>query len=258
MSPSPNVMFGTKPSIHLGTTVVEMAKKKGFGKNVQTKKETPAPVASEPVAESKPTPVFDVEEESTSSLSGGQEALARLRRAEVEKRNEELRAVRELKQMDDMLVDNPDAAVIPEKVAMRMGKRMLPFVGIPLFGSLGAFVAFWYFATQKDVVFQPTLVAFSTIFVLVLGLLGITYSVMSASWDPDVEGSTIGAEEFKKNLSSIQDGFKRSRENTLLREKMAGLPEEEISRAIRDMERKEEKEMEDKMTLQQKLEKDLE
>ena len=81
---------------------------------------------------------------------------------------------------------------------------------------------------------------------------------MSASWDPDVEGSTIGVEEFKKNVSSLQDGFKRSRENTLLREKMAGLPEEEITRAIRDMERKEQKEMEEKMTLQQKLEKDLE
>ena len=178
MTPSPNVMFGTKPSIHLETTVVEMAKKKkGFGKNVQTKKEKPEPaVASEPVAESStPIPKFDEEEEEeeepTSPLSGGQEALARLRRAEVEKRNEELRAVRELKQMDDMLADNPDAAVIPEKVAMRMGKRMLPFVGIPLFGSLGAFVAFWYFATQKDMAFQPTLVAFSTIFVLVLGLL---------------------------------------------------------------------------------------
>eukprot|EP00560_Eucampia_antarctica_P000067 CAMPEP_0197832920 /NCGR_PEP_ID=MMETSP1437-20131217/16881_1 /TAXON_ID=49252 ORGANISM="Eucampia antarctica, Strain CCMP1452" /NCGR_SAMPLE_ID=MMETSP1437 /ASSEMBLY_ACC=CAM_ASM_001096 /LENGTH=287 /DNA_ID=CAMNT_0043436585 /DNA_START=18 /DNA_END=881 /DNA_ORIENTATION=+ len=254
--PSSNVLFGTKNAPSMEATVMHMAKKQGFGKNVPKKR---TPPSQPPVNEMEANPIAEAQprEETTSSLGGGKDALARLRRAEAEKRNEELRAVRDLKDVDDFLVENPDAAVIPEKVAMRMGKRMLPFVGVPLFGSLGSFVAFWYFATQKDIAFQPTLVAFSTIFILIIGLLGITYSVMSASWDPEIEGSTLGFAEVKKNIESLQDGFKRSRQSVLLREKMAGLPEEEITMAIRNLERQEKKEVEEKMSLEEKMEKNL-
>jgi hypothetical protein len=48
---------------------------------------------------------------------------------------------------------------------------MLPFVGIPLFGGMGTFVAFWYLATYKNMEFQPAMVAFTTIAILVVGLL---------------------------------------------------------------------------------------
>jgi hypothetical protein len=62
-------------------------------------------------------------------------------------------------------------AAIPEKVATRMGQRMLPFVGAPLFLAMGTFVGFWYMATYRDLEFQPALVATSTILLLVVGLL---------------------------------------------------------------------------------------
>ena len=39
-------------------------------------------------------------------------------------------------------------------------------------------------------------------------------------------------EEFQRNVGSLREGLSRTRENTLLREKMAGLSEEEIQRAI--------------------------
>jgi len=257
VSPLSNVAFGNKKSFCMEGTVMHMAKKKGFGKNVPTTKKSAPPQPAVDEIEANPITESNIKKETEPSLGGGMDALARLRRAEAEKKNDELRAVRDLKQVDDYLVDNPDAAVIPEKVAMRMGKRMLPFVGIPLFGSLGSFVAFWYFATQKDQAFQPSLVAFSTIFILIIGLLGITFSVMSSSWDPDIEGSALGFDELKKNIGSLQDGFKRSRESTLLREKMAGLPEEEIKSAIRNLEKQERKEAEEKMSLEEKIEKNL-
>lgn len=167
-------------------------------------------------------------------------ALERMRRDEAEKRDAELRKVRELRSVDEFVKDDPTAAVIPEKVAMRMGSRMLPFVGIPLFGGMGAFVAFWYLATYKNMEFQPAMVATTTIGLLVVGLLGITYSLMSASWDPDREGSTMGVDEFNRNIDSLKDGLKRSRENAVLRERMAGMPEEEIEKAIRELDRRDE------------------
>lgn len=163
-----------------------------------------------------------------------------------------------MKAVDEYVSAEPDAAVIPEKVAQRMGKRMLPFVGIPLFGVMGTFIVFWYLATYKNMEFQPALVAFSTIAVLGLGLLGITYSVMSASWDPEEEGSLLGTEEFSKNLGNISAGLKRSRENAILREKMVGLPDAEINQAINDLEKRETKTSSSKMSLSDKLEKELE
>ena len=114
------------------------------------------------------------------SMNGGQEALARLRRLEAEKRNEELRAIRDLRSVDQSLSENPNAAVIPERVAQRMGMRMLSFVGIPLFGVMGTFVVFWYLATYKNMEFQPALVAFSTIGVLAIGLI-VSISIFSSS-----------------------------------------------------------------------------
>eukprot|EP00551_Chaetoceros_affinis_P000679 CAMPEP_0203642932 /NCGR_PEP_ID=MMETSP0088-20131115/8354_1 /ASSEMBLY_ACC=CAM_ASM_001087 /TAXON_ID=426623 /ORGANISM="Chaetoceros affinis, Strain CCMP159" /LENGTH=289 /DNA_ID=CAMNT_0050498929 /DNA_START=1 /DNA_END=870 /DNA_ORIENTATION=+ len=190
--------------------------------------------------------------------NAGEEALSRLRRQKAEQRDEELRAIRDMKSVDEYIASEPDAAVIPEQVAQRMGRRMLPFVGIPLFGVMGTFIVFWYLATYRNLEFQPALVAFSTIGVLGVSLLGITYSVMSASWDPEVEGSLIGAEEFKTNLGNIQDGLKRSRENAILRDKMAGLPEAEIQRAIRDLDKRDAKAKKSKMSMDEKMDSEME
>lgn len=144
---------------------------------------------------------------------------------------------------------------------MRMGMRMLPFVGVPLFGGMGVFVAFWYFATYKGLEFQPSLVAYSTIAVLAVGLLGITYSVISASWDPEIEGSALGITEFQTNIGNIQSGLRRSRENLLLREKMNKIPQDEMDSSLSKLEKAEEKAERkrlDGLGLKEKLEKELE
>ena len=102
-------------------------------------------------------------------LNAGQKALADMRRQKAEQKDAELRKIMELKQLDQQVQDS--APAIPEKVAMRMGKRMLPFVGVPLFLSMTSFVAFWYFATYKNIEFQPGMVASVSIALLVFGLL---------------------------------------------------------------------------------------
>ena len=79
---------------------------------------------------------------------------------------------------------------------------------------------------------------------------------MSASWDPEVEGSTLGIDEFKNNVDSLKSGLQRSRENLVVREKMAGLSEEEVQNAIRALDKKEQKDQ--KLTSMEKLKKELE
>lgn len=103
------------------------------------------------------------------ALNSGQAALARMRAQRQTKKDAELRRIAEIRQMDAQVQE--EAAAIPERVAQRMGKRMLPFVGIPLFGGMGAFVAFWYFATYRGVEFEPVVVAGTTIGLLAVSLL---------------------------------------------------------------------------------------
>ena len=40
---------------------------------------------------------------------------------------------------------------------------------------------------------------------------GITYSVLSSSWDEDREGSGFGADEFQKNIGNIKEGLSRTK-----------------------------------------------
>lgn len=203
-------------------------KPKGFG----TGTGIPPTVEKE---ETTPTTSSDVDI-NMNTMNVGQRKLASLRAERQAKKDEELRKVKELVEMEQYVREvDPNAAVIPERVAARMGKRMLPFVGIPLFGSMGAFVLFWYLATYQNLEFQPAMVATTTVAFLVLGLLGITYSVMSASWDPDgPEGSVLGLEEFKTNVGNLKDGLARSKENFAIRDKMSKMSKEDLNRALDD------------------------
>lgn len=146
------------------SSVVSLGAAKGFGGDTEgstKKKKSRAPVAESVSTSSAP--------ERPVELNAGQKALAEMRRQKAEEKDAELRRVRELLQTDKQVQKAP--ATIPEDVAQRMGKRMLPFVGLPLFLGMGAFVAFWYLAVYQNMEFQPALVAGSTIGILVLGLL---------------------------------------------------------------------------------------
>lgn len=62
---------------------------------------------------------------------------------------------------------------------------------------------------------------------------------MSASWDPDREGSALGLDEFQNNLDALKGGLSRSRENAIIRERMATMSEAELNAAMRDLEKRE-------------------
>jgi len=270
----PTVPFRTSSSSSSYVALTKLAAKnkkggKGFGENPLSQKRayeakappTPAPAA--PVAAAAPAKMSEQEKKDQEEYANsGKAALNELRRRRSEERDEELRALRELRSVEDTLKEDPGAASIPEKVAMRMGKRMLPFVGIPLFGSMAAFIGFWYMATYRDLEFQPALVAASTIAFLAIGLVGITYSVISSSWDEDREGSALGFDEFQTNMGNLKAGLSRSSSNAMLREKAAGLSEEEVQNALRDLDRRERKKEEEELIkkegLKGKLERELE
>jgi len=103
----------------------------------------------------------------------------------------------------------PSAAVMPEKVAERVGKRGVVLGGSFYFSMLAVFGLAIFLFKAQDVVIPPTLVAFVTLILLVLAVLGGSYGLMSASWDEDREGSLLGTKEFARNMGIVGDGFRK-------------------------------------------------
>ena len=135
--------------------------------------------------------------------------------------------------------------MIPEKVASRMTNRMWGFVGVPFGGCLGLFGWFYYQAKVEGVRYEPMLVASGTVGLLVVGLLGITYSLLSASWDEEGESEGLGGvATFNDNVGKIKEGVGRGRANVKARDTLESIGGvEEINRMRDDLAKKEESEL---------------
>ncbi|EFN56986.1 hypothetical protein CHLNCDRAFT_143598 [Chlorella variabilis] len=98
---------------------------------------------------------------------------------------------------------------VPEVVTNRMLRRVILFMGTPVFGGILLF-PFFYWLKIKQGVDLPNWVAYlSSSLTFGGGLLGISYGIMSASWDPRREGSLLGWTEFQANVPLLLDRFKR-------------------------------------------------
>jgi len=137
------------------------------------------------------------------------------------KQEEELeRKIQELKEEEDLIATDPSVGAVPELVANRMIARIAGFFGIPVFGGMAIFVAAFFASKKYDLVVPPVIVAYATQFPFVLGLVGISYAILSSSWD-DEDGSLLGIDEFKVNVQRIRDGFDRTKQTATLKEDIA-------------------------------------
>lgn len=95
--------------------------------------------------------------------------------------------------------DEREAGVIPEIVTNRMMSRMAVSVGTPLFIGL-LFFPFFYYLKVGWKIDVPTWIPFIVSFVFFgTALLGVSYGIVSASWDPLREGSLLGWNEARMN-----------------------------------------------------------
>lgn len=87
----------------------------------------------------------------------------------------------------------------PQKVVDRMFIRMVVCAALPVvLGVLSLPVFIYLKNTNEDFPIWVVYVAQNIIWGG--GLLGITYGIISTSWDPTREGSLLGFDEFKSNL----------------------------------------------------------
>ncbi|XP_043699449.1 protein PAM68, chloroplastic [Telopea speciosissima] len=95
--------------------------------------------------------------------------------------------------------EEPDDDTIPEVVTNRMMSRMGFSVGIPLSCGL-LFFPFFYYLKVVMKIDIPTWIPFGVSFIFFgLALLGVSYGIVSSSWDPMREGSFLGWNEAQRN-----------------------------------------------------------
>ena len=101
---------------------------------------------------------------------------------------------------------------IPKYVADRMAKRIFFTAGIPTILGMSVFVISYIIVTRKIAEIPPSsTIAISALFFL-LGLGGLSYGILSASWDR-APGSFLGLENILLNIQRAKAAFKPASQN---------------------------------------------
>ncbi|HEY9897496.1 MAG TPA: PAM68 family protein [Candidatus Sericytochromatia bacterium] len=100
---------------------------------------------------------------------------------------------------------------IPEVVSRRMVSRAALYCGVPSVLALLTFVVS-YVAIANDVFHPPTAAVLLVSFGFFgLGVLGLSYGPLSASWDEERVGNVIGWNDFKLNFGRLRDSWRTAK-----------------------------------------------
>ena len=81
--------------------------------------------------------------------------------------------------------------------------RIFLCAGIPTFTGIALFPFFYWLKIAQGIKVPMPLVYAVQFVTFGGGLFGITYGILSASWDPRKEGSLLGLAEFKENVPNL-------------------------------------------------------
>jgi hypothetical protein len=97
---------------------------------------------------------------------------------------------------------------IPEAVSRRMVRRMALFCGIPSALGVSTFFVSYFVVTHDWVALPNVAVVLVSMGFFGLGVLGLSYGVLSASWDEEAAGSSLGWTEFTTNLGRMTEAWR--------------------------------------------------
>ena len=107
---------------------------------------------------------------------------------------------------------NSSSTGIPKYVADRMARRIFFTTGIPTILGMSVFVVSYIIVTRNIAEIAPSAtIAISAIFFL-LGLAGLSYGILSASWDKE-PGTFLGIENIPLNIKRAKAAFKPASQN---------------------------------------------
>ena len=101
---------------------------------------------------------------------------------------------------------------IPKYVANRMARRIAFTTGIPTISGMGVFIGSYFLISRGIAEISPTLTLVSSAMCFLVGLLGLSYGILSASWDFN-PGSFLGFENIRPNYNRIKDAFNSTKKD---------------------------------------------
>ncbi|PSO52716.1 MAG: DUF3464 domain-containing protein [Cyanobacteria bacterium QS_7_48_42] len=103
-------------------------------------------------------------------------------------------------------------SAIPEAVNKRMVRRMALFCGIPTASGVASFFVFYWIVVNDWFKLPTTAVLLVSMGLFGLGVLGLSYGIISTSWDEQRVGSLLGWEEFTQNLGRLRAAWRSARQ----------------------------------------------
>lgn len=97
---------------------------------------------------------------------------------------------------------------VPEIVSQRMIRRVAFFSGLPTALGMLTFIISYVVAIQHWFKLPNIAVLLVSLGFFGLGVLGLSYGVLSASWDEEIAGSTLGWNEFTMNLGRMRSAWR--------------------------------------------------
>lgn len=103
---------------------------------------------------------------------------------------------------------------IPEIVSKRMVRRMALFSGIPTGLGILSFLVFYVIVSQEWFKVPNTVVLLLSMGLFGLGVLGLSYGILSTSWDEDRLGTWWGWSDFTVNFGRLTSAWRNSKQQS--------------------------------------------
>ncbi|WP_315790324.1 PAM68 family protein [Fischerella sp. JS2] len=107
---------------------------------------------------------------------------------------------------------NKEEVAIPQVVSQRMMRRVAGFAGVPTSLGIMTLVVSYLLLVNTDIKLPPVAVLLVNMGFFGLGVLGISYGVLSASWDEDRTGTLLGWSDFTVNVGRMVSAWRQSRQ----------------------------------------------
>ena len=114
------------------------------------------------------------------------------------------------KKGDKTVTSSVRQEAIPRYVADRMARRVAVFTGLPTIAGMGVFVGSYLLITRGVADIAPGLTLATSGAFFLLGLVGLSFGVLSSSWDP-TPGSVLGFENLKPNLQRMRETIRAAK-----------------------------------------------
>jgi len=115
-------------------------------------------------------------------------------------------------QKDEPAPITPRDSGIPEVVSRRMVSRMILLCGIPSTMGILVFVISYQLVSHDWLILPNVAVLLASMGCFGLGVVGLSYGALSASWEEDTPGSLLGISEFGVNLKRMTSAWAEERE----------------------------------------------